>query len=48
MVEIKGKDSKDSLFLIKNKDVSTVDDALKHTSEGSNKQGEFLGGDDRF
>jgi len=34
MVEIQGKNNEDSLFLIKNKAVKTVDDAINLTLQG--------------
>lgn len=48
MVEIQGKGSKDSLFLIKNKKVKTVEDAIKMASEGIIKHPTPLKKDDVF
>lgn len=48
MVEIQGKGQKDSLFLIKNKGVKTVEEALKMTTEGAIKHPPPLKKDDLF
>lgn len=48
MVEIKGKNQKDSLFLIKNEGVKTVDEAIKLTLENSNQHPEPLKKHDIF
>lgn len=38
MVEIRGKNENDSLFLIKDENVKTVDDALRMSRESVSKQ----------
>jgi hypothetical protein len=48
MVEIKGKDGKDSLFLIKNEGVKTIEEAIKLTNEGITKHPNLLQKGDDF
>ena len=47
MIEIKGKNKKDSLILIKNKEISTVDLVFRQIM-AINSEGKPLKDDDRF
>ena len=48
MVELKGKNNKDSMLLIKNKKIRTVDEAIQLSSDGLTKNPQKLGKSDIF